>query len=175
MSRERKINFEGRDWTAHAQDHWLELAGNSNFPDYLRITFVAYGRHAANGHAKLEREELAAYLIRKGGTLPERRVVWRAIETAVRFGYLLPESRLLCLVVSNHHVQGGRGSADARCTRDHTTRRERNVRSDGGRFGTNVRNDARRSDPNVRNDCGRSSVAPLSSTNPTEDNGEVTA
>jgi hypothetical protein len=37
----RKIDFEGRDWTAHAQDHWLEFAGNSNFPDYLRITFVA--------------------------------------------------------------------------------------------------------------------------------------
>jgi hypothetical protein len=158
----RKIDFEGRDWAAHAQDHWLEFAGNSNFPDYLRVTFVAYGRHAANGHAKLERGELAAYLIRKDGTLPERRVVWRAIETAARLGYLMSESRLLCLVVSSHDIQGGRGSADARCTRDHTTRQKTNVRSDRGRFATNVRNDARRSTTNVRNDCGRSSVAPLS-------------
>ena len=85
------------------------------------MTFVAYGRHAANGHAKLDRGELARYLLRKDGTLPDRRTVWRAIDAASRLGYLLPESRQLCLVVSSHQIQGGRGSADARCTRDHTT------------------------------------------------------
>jgi hypothetical protein len=121
----RKIDFAGRHWSAHAQDHWLEFAGNSNFPDYLRITFVAYGRHAANGHAKLQRGELARYLIRKDGTLPDRRTVWRGIETAGRLGYLLPESRQLCLVVSSHDVQGGRGDASARCTRDHTIKPRR--------------------------------------------------
>jgi hypothetical protein len=152
----RKIDFEGRDRTARAQDHWLEFAGNRNFPDYLRITFVAYGRHAANGHAKLERGELARYLIRKDGTLPDRRTVWRAIESAARLGYLLPESRQLCLVVSSHQVQGGRGNADARCARDHTIKPPPNVGSQRGRFGTNVRTDAGRTDTNVRNDCGRS-------------------
>jgi hypothetical protein len=158
----RKIDFGGREWSAHAQDHWLEFAGNSNFPDYLRVTFVAYGRHAANGHAKLERGELARYLLRKDGTLPDRRTVWRAIDTAARLGYLLPESRQLCLVVSSHHVQGGKGNADARCTRDHTIRLRTNVGSDCGRFGSNVRSDAGRSETNVGNDCGRSSVRPLS-------------
>jgi hypothetical protein len=177
VTRVRKIDFGDRDWTAHAQDHWLEFAGNSNFPDYLRVTFVAYGRHAANGHAKLERGELARYLIRKDGTLPDRRTVWRAIESAARLGYLLPESRQLCLVVSSHQVQGGRGSADARCTRDHTVKPHTNVRSERGRFATNVRSDAGRSETNVRSDCGRSTLSPsLSSTDLSQPpNREVSA
>ena len=169
----RKIDFGDRDWTAHAQDHWLEFAGNSNFPDYLRVTFVAYGRHAANGHAKLERGELTAYLIRKDGTLPDRRTVWRAIGTAARFGYLLPESKQLCLVVSSHDVQGGRGPADARCTRDHTIKAQTNVGSHRRRFPTNVGSDGGRSTTNVGSDCGRSSVRPLSLLpTPTGDNGD---
>lgn len=84
--------------------------------------------------AKLEHGELARYLIRKDGTLTERRIVWRAIEAAVRLGYLSAGSKQLCLVVSSHQVQGGKGSADARCKRDHTIRAQQNVRNDGGRF-----------------------------------------
>jgi hypothetical protein len=155
----RKIDFNGRDWAAHAQDHWLDFAGNPNFPDYLRTVFVAYGRHAANGHAVLERGELAYFLVRRDGTLPERRIVSRAVQEAVNLGFLAEGSRLLCLVVSSHDVQGGRGNPTARCRRDHT-RRGTNVRSDSGRFTPNVRNGGRRSDTNVRNDCGRSVLAP---------------
>lgn len=166
----RKIDFSGSDWSAHRQDHWLELAGNPNFPDYLRIVFVAYGRHAANGHAKLDRGELAYFLVRKDGTLPERRIAWRAVQEAVKLGYLLEGSQQLCLVVSSHDVQGGRGDSTARCKRDHT--RRVNVRSDSGRFGSNVRNDARRSNSNVRNDSGPSVLGPsISSKNPTTDLG----
>ena len=155
----RKIDFQGRDWSAHAQDHWLGFAGNPNFPDYLRTVFVAYARHAANGHAVLEREELAYFLVRRDGTLPERRIVWRAVQEAIKLGFLAEGSQLLCLVVSSHDVQGGRGNPDARCRRDHTRKRN-NVRNDSGRFAANVRNDARRSDTNVRNDCGRSVLEP---------------
>src|SRR4051794_36660974 len=111
----RKIDFAGRDWAAHAQDHWLEFAGNPNFPDYLRIVFVAYGRHAANGHARLGQGELARFLVRKDGTLPDRRTLWHAVNRAIALEYLLPESRALCLVVGSHHVQGGRGDPDRRC------------------------------------------------------------
>ena len=118
----RKIDFAGRDWAAHAQDHWLEFAGNPNFPDYLRITFVAYGRHAANGHARLERGELAQYLVRKDGTLPDRRGLWGSLQKAIRLGYLLSESQALCLVVSSDHVQGGIGDPERPCSRDHTKR-----------------------------------------------------
>lgn len=125
MSGGRKIDFAGRPWSAHAQDHWLEFAGNPNFPDYLRVAFVAYGRHAANGHAKLEPNELAHYLVREGAVLPDRRTIRRAIQKAVDLDLLLPESRVLCLVVSGHHVQGGVGDPARRCNRAHTVRTRR--------------------------------------------------
>jgi hypothetical protein len=119
----RKIDFgTGRSWTAHAQDHWITFAGNPNFSDYLRVVFVAYGRHHANGHAVLNRGELAYYLVRKDGTLPTRDVAWRAVADAVELGYLAEGSRLLCLIVPAHDVQGGHGNPDARCRRDHTRR-----------------------------------------------------
>ena len=144
MSRGQKIDFQGEDWSAHRQGHWLEFAGNPNFPDYLRIVFVAYGRHAANGHARLGRGELARFLVRKEGTLPERRTIWHALNKAVELGYLRRESRLLCLVVSSDHVQGGRGNADAPCTRDHTVKQQ------------NVVSRQRRWSPNVVSGSGRS-------------------
>lgn len=122
----RKIDFGERTWSAFPQDHWLDMAGNPNFPDYLRILFVAYGRHAANGHARLERQELAYFLVRTDGTLPDRRNVRRALQRAVSMGYLKPESNLLCLVVSRHDVQGGKGDASARCRRDHRKRQPTN-------------------------------------------------
>jgi len=117
----RKIDFGGHDWSAHAQDHWLDFAGNPNFPDYLRIVFVAYGRHRANGHARLDQGELARFLVRKDGTLPDRRNTRHSIDRAVDLGYLMPTSRALCLV-SSLHVQGGIGDPDRRCDRDHTMR-----------------------------------------------------
>lgn len=143
----RRIDFGDRDWAAHAQDHWLDFAGNPNLPDYLRIVFVAYGRHLANGHARLSQGELAHLLVRKDGTLPDRRNVRHSIDKAIDLGYLMPESRALCLVVSSDHVQRGDGESDRRCDRDHTTRRQgrkdvsgqrrsdRNDVSQTGRFG----------------------------------------
>jgi hypothetical protein len=169
----RRIDFAGREWAAHAQDHWLEFAGNPNFPDYLRVTFVAYGRHAANGHARLERGELARYLIRKGGALPDRKVIKDAVDHAVQLGHLASGSRLLCLVVNSDHIQGGVGDPNARCPRDHT-RRQTNDRNDSGRFASNDRNDARRSNPNDRNDSGRSTLRPSLSSTPVRQDRNTT-
>lgn len=175
MVKGNKIDFDGRRWSAQPQDHWLDFAGNPNFPDYLRIMFVAYGRHRANGHAKLERGELARYLVRKDGTMPERRVLWSAVKRAIDLGYLVEGSRALCLVVSSDHSQGGKGDPDEPCRRDHT---HRNVRHDNGRIETNVRNGARRSETNVRHGNGRSTLSPsLSSVQVRQDlpalNGEA--
>lgn len=128
--RPRKIDFNGRDWSAHAQDHWLDRAGDHRYPDYLRVTFVAYGRHTANGHAKLARGDLAYYLVREDGSLPDRRTIYRSIRRAVDLGLILDISTALCLVVSSHDVQGGRGSVDARCRRDHTRRANRTTTAD---------------------------------------------
>ena len=120
----RRIDFGDRDWNAHAQDRWLEWAGNPNFPDHLRIVFVAYGRRRANGHARLDQGELAGFLVRPDGTLPDRRTIWHAIDKAIRYEFLLSESRALCLVVSKDHVQGGRGNPDERCKRKHGTQQK---------------------------------------------------
>lgn len=124
MSDDRRIYFTGgREWAAHAQDHWLDFAGNPNIPDYLRIVFVAYGRHAPNGHAKLDRGELAHFLVRKDGTLPGRGIVRPSIQKAIQLGYLDAGSQALCLVVSSDHAQkAAGGDPNARCPRDHTKR-----------------------------------------------------
>lgn len=116
-----RINFPpGTTWAAHEQSHWLEFAGSPNFPDYLRVVFVAYGRHAANGHAKLdEPRELMHYLVRRDGSLPDERNIWRAIDKAIALGFLAPGSRGLCLIVPVNHVQGGAGNPDSKCGRKH--------------------------------------------------------
>ncbi|HRD61333.1 MAG TPA: hypothetical protein PLZ93_02260 [Nocardioides sp.] len=118
----KRIDFGGRDWAAHAQDTWLEFAGHPGFPDHLRIVFVAYGRRRANGHARLDRGELAAFLVRKDGSVPDRRTLWHALNKAISLGFLTEESRMLCLVVSQSQVQGGAGSPDTKCRRNHGTR-----------------------------------------------------
>lgn len=114
-----RINFDGRDWAAHAQDQWLEFAGHPGFPDHLRVVFVAYGRRRANGHARLDQGELARFLVRKDGTLPDRRTLWHALKKAISLGFLTADSRVLCLVVSRSQVQGGPGNPDTRCRRSH--------------------------------------------------------
>jgi hypothetical protein len=168
----RKIDFGGRDWTAHAQDHWLELAGKPYFPDYLRVVFVAYGNHRANGHAKLARGDLAAYLVRANGTLPDRRTIYRAIGKAIEFGFLREESRQLCLVVSSLHVQGGLGDPDKPCPRDHT-RRSKDVTT-GSRSASKDYLSAGRSSANDYSTGSRSTLSPsLSSTSPTTADREV--
>lgn len=171
----KKINFGDRTWSAFPQDHWLEMSGNPNFPDYLRILFVAYGRHAANGHARLDRQELAYFLVRKDGTLPDRRTVRRALIKAVSLGYLRPESQLLCLVVSSHDVQGGKGDPSARCRRDHTKRSGTNDGNQCGRFGANDAHQSSRSNTNDGNQCGRSVLRPSLSLVPDHERPEVPA
>lgn len=154
----KRIDFGGSTWSAFPDDHWLEFCGNPNFPDYLRIVFVAYARHASNGHARLNRGELARYLLRKDGTLPDRRNMRHSIDHAISLGYLLPESRLLCLVVSSHHVQGGVTAEGRRCDRDHTVRRK-DVTGQR-RSTTNDVNETGRSSPKDVNGQRRSRLSP---------------
>lgn len=156
----RKIDFGERSWSAFAQDRWLEMAGNPAFPDYLRVAFVAYGRHTANGHARLDREQLAYYLLREDGTLPDRRTVRRALVKAVSLGFLKPESHLLCLVVSSHDVQGGKGDPSARCRRDHTKRSRSNDYTGGSRSSSNDYTKSGRSDTNDYTGGSRSVLGP---------------
>ena len=130
------IDFGGRQWSAVTHEHHLEWAGNPNFPDYMRVVFVAYGRHAANGHARLDRGDLARYLVRKNGVIPDRRQVWSAMNKAIRLGYLVEGSRAECLIVNADHIQKAVGDPDAPCRRDHSIRTPKAVpgRGERGRF-----------------------------------------
>lgn len=160
-------------WAAHRQSHWLDFAGNPNFSDAQRVVFVAYARHAANGHAVLSRGELAHYLVRRDGTLPDRRKLWRAIKDAVALRYLAEESQVLCLVIDHHDVQRGDGQKTVPCPRDHTKRPKanvadeqrrsfQNVAAERGRSKTNVGDEHRRSGANVGDERRRSVLSPLS-------------
>lgn len=176
----RVIDFGGRHWTAKPQDDWLEWAGNPNFPDYLRVTFVAHGRQRANGHAPLDQEELARYLVRKSGVMPDRRTVHRAVDTAVKLGYLAPESRALCLVLEANRSQFGIGDPDEKCRRVHSRRRAKSgvaVLREDGRFTQKDGNDCRPSvqkdgsecspfEPSDGNDCRPSTLSPSLSSQP---------
>lgn len=159
MSQQR-INFNGRSFSAIAQDHLLEWAGNPNFPDYMRVVYVAYGRHAANGHAMLERGELAAFLVRKNGTMPDYRQVWAAMNKAVRLGYLAEGSKSECLLVNHDHVQGGVGNPDAPCPRRHKRQQLNSqvARGDGGRFAESIGDEDRYSPESIGDETGHSQV-----------------
>lgn len=131
MSRkDDKINFGDLDWGAHCQPVFLEDALNPRWPGPLRVAFVAYGLHKANGHAYLKQGELASLLPLAVGedgfpTLPSRQTLNRWIGVAVEHGFLDKGSKLLCLVVPSHRVQGGRGDKYAPCKRHPITRRRR--------------------------------------------------
>lgn len=115
-----KIDFGGEPWSAHAQGPWRDDAANPRFPMPLRVAFLAYSQHRANGHAKFRQREVARVLGRTiDGDFVEadRRTVSRAIRQAVDYGLLAEGSKALCLIVPGHRVQGGQGEADDECPR----------------------------------------------------------
>lgn len=127
----QRIDFDGREWAAHCQEAWKDDAANPRFPLPLRVAFLAYGNHKANGHATFKQGEVARALAKfdESGSpvLPARQAVYRAIQQAVDYGLLAEGSRALCLIVPNHRIQGGHGNPDAPCRR-HTEARRRGLR-----------------------------------------------
>lgn len=133
-----KIDFEGRDWAAHVQDEWLEDALSSRWPGPLRVAFVAFGRHGANGHAFLKQGELAKLLPLGTGDdglpiRPTRQTLNRWIKTAIEHGFLDDGSKVLCLIVPRHRAQGGRGDPDAPCQRHRTSGKRHSLERDVSR------------------------------------------
>ncbi len=80
---------------------FLEWAHDTNNAWWQRISFLAYSRSRANGHASFARGEIAAML----GT--SRQQVSKAITVAVRNGWLDNGSHTRCLVVPSHIIRGG--------------------------------------------------------------------
>jgi hypothetical protein len=120
-------------WSRHYQEPWAEDALNSTYPMPLRVAFLAFGRHRANGHAVFRQGEVANILGHfdgQGTWLPaDRRTVHRAIRTAIGYGLLAEGSKALCLVVPSHRIAGGMGSADTPCKRHPETQRSRHLKA----------------------------------------------
>jgi hypothetical protein len=99
-----------RPWARHYHEVWQERSGDDRLPAWLRVTALAYGSHLDNGHARFKRGEIALVLGKvdtdSGEVLPFDRVA-RAIDTAVSYGWLEPESFYGCLVVPAHAIKKG--------------------------------------------------------------------
>jgi len=107
-------------WARHYQHIWEERAADPKLPNWLRVAALAYGRHSANGHAVIGRGRIALVLANvdtvTGEVTPlDRGSVQRAIRTAVKYGWLAPESNSACLVVPGHAISGGLGRPRASC------------------------------------------------------------
>lgn len=110
-------------WARHFQEPWHDDALNPRFPMPLRVAFLAYGTHKANGHARFRQGEIAKVLgaphLDDDGhpVKADRRTVYRAIQQAIDHGMLAPGSRALCLIVPSHRIAGGLGDENAPCDR----------------------------------------------------------
>lgn len=93
-------------WTKHSQAAYKLLAKNRQAPAFLRIAWLAMGRHGSNGHAEFRRGELASLLNQNGK--PYRRVD-DAIATAIQYGMLDASSTRRCLVVPCDLIEGPHG------------------------------------------------------------------
>lgn len=104
-------------WGRHYQHVWMERASDARLPMYLRVAAAAYGRHRKNGHAPFDRNELALIvgLDRRTGVAKQvdRNNLQREIRKAITLGFLAPTSRIRCLIVPAHAVEGGFYGYDA--------------------------------------------------------------
>jgi hypothetical protein len=122
-------------FTMHYQSVWEERHADTTFPLWARVSFLAFARHRANGHAIFKRGALALLMGKptSGGFKPEDRSnIQRAIRLAVAKGWLDPVSCSECLVVPSHAITGGLGSCKEHCSvHDHKAElRTRRKKSD---------------------------------------------
>ena len=105
-------------WAKHYQHVWTERAGNVSLPHWLRVAAVAYGGHGPNGHCPLNPGDLAWALFHlddgTGEVVPSSNTA-RAVEIAVRNGWLDQKSSARCLVVPAHAVSKENGNVNAPC------------------------------------------------------------
>jgi hypothetical protein len=104
----------GNPWARHYQAVWHERVAHRNLPNWLRVAALAYGSHAANGHAVFKPGDIGIVLGTPGCPI-DKNNVQRAIRTAIENGWLSPLSGSTCLVVPMHAVAGGMGSPNQPC------------------------------------------------------------
>jgi hypothetical protein len=115
-------------WARHYQRVWHDRAGDPRLPNWLRVAALAYGSHAANGHAVFKPGQISLVLGHVNSDTGEVRPldkgsVQRAIRTAVEYGWLRSGSGTRCLVVPGHAITGGLGNADDECPQHRKGRR----------------------------------------------------
>lgn len=117
------------NWSIFYQQPWHVDSLNPRFPLPLRVAFLAFSAHRANGHANFGRGEVSKVLshVDESGALvaADRRTVSRAIAQAVDFGMLEAGSHSMCLIVPKHRVFAGRGNPSAPCDRHSDGRMKR--------------------------------------------------
>lgn len=106
----------GNPFAMHFQLVWQERAGDRRLVLWLRVAALAYGMHRANGHACFGPGQIALSLTTVDPDTgevyqPTRQQIYRAIGTAVDYGWLASTSSARCLVVPPHAVYGGLGHA----------------------------------------------------------------
>lgn len=109
-----------KPWARHYQHAWHERTADDRLPLWLRVTFLAFGSHRANGHARFKPGEIAEVFGRlnpdTGEIVPEdKHNIQRAIRNAVSRGWLAEGSGSLCLIVPAHHIVGGPGYESEKC------------------------------------------------------------
>jgi hypothetical protein len=121
-------------WARHFQHGWAARAVDDrwNAPLWLRVAFLAYSRHDANGHARFEVGEIGKILGRR-----DPGNVSKAIKEAVRLDWLDLESCPQCLVVPPHLIQGGLGNAENPCEFHEQKRKNRREKAITRTIGSN--------------------------------------
>jgi hypothetical protein len=109
-------------WAKHFQAAWENDAARHDLPVWFRMMALAYGRHAANGHANFRRGDLSKILGEPGPDgewiRRDRYTIRDTIKHLVSLGLLAPDSGSECLVVPHHRIQGGKNAkydADRPC------------------------------------------------------------
>lgn len=103
-------------WARHYQMPWRAKANDPKLPKWFRTVALAYGSHAANGHAAFgvgEVAEILGTVDRATGVVSPDRDVRKHIRLAVTYGLLAAGSSVRCLRVPAHAIEGGRGGAPA--------------------------------------------------------------
>lgn len=109
-----------RAWARHFQSGWENHAADPELPLWIRIVSIAYGRHAANGHAMFQRGDLSRILgTAASGDQPfkprHRDSIRDAIRVAIKHKFLADGSCSECLVVPSHDIAGGLGNESKPC------------------------------------------------------------
>ena len=98
--------FGADEHSRHNQEVWQRRAGEPWLPKWLRVAALAYGAHGNNGHATFKRGDVAITLGDPGHPLDRRRL-HEHISQAIEFGWLMPGSTSMCLIVPPDAVDKG--------------------------------------------------------------------